>query len=92
MTSHEVQIRIPLLPDSDTSFIDPLLDALVEGLNDEAGEFTDDAEEDGDEIAYYLYGPDSARLIELARLKLRDFPQLVNVYATTQNGERVDLN
>jgi hypothetical protein len=97
--SLEVQLRIPLDP-ADLSYLDPLLDEFTSRLNEAEGEFVDDWEEEGDEICYYLYGPDQGKLIAEARAAIAKFPLPAGIYAikTTPGqedngaGERVPLS
>jgi hypothetical protein len=92
----EVQLRIPLDPDN-LGYLDPLLDEFAELLDQDAGEFCDDCEEEDDEIAYYLYGPDQDRLISVARTAVSGYELPPGVYAVKtaegheSDGDRIPL-
>jgi hypothetical protein len=46
--------RVPLADVSDLSWIEQLVDELVKRLDESRGEYADDQEEEGPEIAYYI--------------------------------------
>ncbi|TDO51605.1 hypothetical protein EV643_103344 [Kribbella sp. VKM Ac-2527] len=98
MAHREVQVRIPL-DDSYPSYVDSVLDEFADRLDAES-EFCDDQEEEGDEVCFYLYGPDQDRLIEVARAALAQHSLLRDgVYAVKTatgrddagEGERISL-
>jgi len=64
-TAMEVQLRVPV--GDDLTWIEALLDEITELLDEDRGEFCGTFEEEGDEICYYLYGPDQERVIIAAR-------------------------
>ncbi len=93
----EVQLRIPLIP-GHLDCLDDLLDELATRLVGD-GEYCDDFEEEGDEICYYLYGPDTERLLVIVRQAAAGFELPPGSYLMTKLSgphgddaeERLDL-
>ncbi|TCO15714.1 hypothetical protein EV652_12187 [Kribbella steppae] len=82
-----MQIRIPL-DSSYPSYIEPMLDEFAVRLDGET-EFCDDQEGEGDEVCFYLYGPNQDRLIEVALTAPAKFSLFDGAYAvkTAQRHE-----